>query len=264
LIGDVAEPNWFELLDRVLRAGSIHPVFQPVFSLENDAVIGYEALTRPDGFEALAKVDGLFAAAAETEQANDLDWACRRAALWGARGLDPAVLLFINVDAVSLERGDDALREMLRITVANKRDPHSVVLEITEREAVEDVTRLAVSVQGYRKLGYRFALDDVGEGHWQLDRKSNEVITAIRPEYIKLGKSLSHAAGTMEGTAAILSLADVASQIKSAVIAEGVETAAQLLALKELNLQLAQGFFLGAPAEMPAPIQRAAKLRISS
>ena len=75
---------------------------------------------------------------------------------------------------------------MLLLARWAKRDPETVVLEITERESIADKQRLRIVLASYREHGFQFALDDIGEGNSTL-----ELLAAAVPEYVKVAKSIA-------------------------------------------------------------------------
>jgi EAL domain-containing protein (putative c-di-GMP-specific phosphodiesterase class I) len=123
------------------------------------------------------------------------------------------------------------------------RGPGSVVLEITEREAVHDRRRFREVLAMYREEGFRFAMDDVGEGHSTL-----EMLAAGSPEFIKIATSLTQAASTPGANAAIRALTTFANHSGAVVVAEGIESARDVEVMLSLGVELGQGYHLGIPA----------------
>src|SRR5207245_8246675 len=119
---------------------------------------------------------------------SELDWFSRRAALASAAELPEGELLFINVNVSALLDPLHDVDQMLLLLRWAGRRPDEVVLEVSEREAVADMSRLRQVLADYRAEGFRFAVDDVGEGHSTL-----EVLAAAAPEFIKIARSLTQA-----------------------------------------------------------------------
>jgi EAL domain-containing protein (putative c-di-GMP-specific phosphodiesterase class I) len=127
-----------------------------------------------------------------------------------------------------------------------RRSPWDVVLEISEREAVSDMPRFVEVLSQYRNHGFRFAMDDVGEGHSTL-----EVLAAASPEYIKIARSLTlgtEAAGPRAAISALVAFGRAASAL---VIAEGIETRRDAEVMAELGVDMGQGYAFGRPAARP-------------
>ena len=246
--------RWGELLPSLLETRGIESVYQPIVSLDARRIIGYEALARRSG-HLNSGVAGLFSAALRLGLGRDLDWLCRRMALDGARDLDDGTLLFINVGVPALVDPLHDIDQMLLLTSWAQRQPEEIVLELSEREAVTDRLRLREVLTAYRYYGFRFALDDVGEGHSTI-----EVLATARPEYIKIARALTRGPGhTIDGNlAAIAALVTFAEATGAQVIAEGVETDADIDLMDGLGVQFGQGYALGRPAPLPVPLPLAA------
>jgi EAL domain-containing protein (putative c-di-GMP-specific phosphodiesterase class I) len=127
------------------------------------------------------------------------------------------------------------------------RLPSQVVLEITEREAVRDLDRLRTVIEEYRSHGFRFALDDVGTGH-----STFEVLSVATPEFIKIAGTLTRRAGEVGPRSAIRALVAFAASSGAQVVAEEVENEATAASMRDLGVDLAQGFMWGNPAAASA------------
>ena len=236
--------RWESLLPGLISAGGMVTVFQPIIELATGEVVGYEALARPASGSRDAAVDELFDAADRLGMGRDLDWVCRRAALQAARRLPPGCNIFVNVGAGSLLEPVHGVDQMLLLLRWAHRRPEEVVLEITERDAVHDLDRLTEVLRVYRAHGFRFALDDVGEGH-----STFEVLAAATPEFLKVAGSLVRRVDALGPRGAIDALVAFATTTGAEVIAEGLETAESAVTLRRLGVTLGQGFALGRPAE---------------
>ena len=246
--GALAAPRqgWDELVPQLFEPGRIEAVYQPIVRLSDGEAAAYEALARPTGFSPDTDVDGLFAAARAAGLHRDLDWLCRRAALRGASGLPPDAPVFVNVSAWSLIDPMHDVDQMLLMLDWAELAPTGVVLEMSEREAVHDLERLGEVMNAYRDAGFRFSIDDVGEGHSTLD-----TLAAGAPEYIKIARSLVAASHSDGAGAAINAVVAFALESSATVIAEGVETADEAARMAMMGVALGQGFWLGAPLRMP-------------
>jgi diguanylate cyclase (GGDEF)-like protein len=247
--------RWIGMVPRLLAERCLVAVYQPVVRLTSGEVCGYEALARPSGSTVLTSVDGLFAAAQYRGLTRDLDWVCRRAAVEGAMGLEAGVPLFVNVSVSALMDPLHDVDQMLLLLEWAGRSPRDVVLEITEREAVPNMARFAEVLALHRAQGFRFAIDDVGEGHSTL-----EVLAAASPEFIKVARGLMVAAGDAGARSAIRALVAFAHSSGAEVIAEGIESEREGRLMLELGVELGQGFALGEPRELheDRPLLRAA------
>jgi diguanylate cyclase (GGDEF)-like protein/PAS domain S-box-containing protein len=232
-----------ELISSVLSSEHINAVFQPIVDLDSGAIIGYEALARPAGHEPTSSVEALFMAARRLGRIRDLDWLCRRAAVRSARFLPGAPSLFLNVSAVAFLDPVHPVDQLLLLLRWAGWPPDRTVLEITEQEAVRDLSRARLVVAAYREHGVRFALDDVGEGHSTL-----ELLAATNPEFIKMAASLTGAMADAGPFSAVQATIAFAKSSRAQVIAEGIETQEAVDKMRELGVPLGQGFLLGRPA----------------
>ena len=234
--------RWSELVRAVLAERTVPIAYQPVVLLADGAAVGYEALARPSGLHADAPVGMLFTTAHRMGLARDLDWICRRAAVAGCSSLPPGATLHVNVNASALLDPVHDVDQMLLLLHHHGLPPERVVLELTERETISDTERLREVLESYRREGFRFALDDVGEGFSTL-----EVLAAAMPEYLKLARSLVATIRTPGSRAAVLAAVAFARATGTMVIAEGVEDEATAQMLADLGVQMGQGHWLGAP-----------------
>jgi diguanylate cyclase (GGDEF)-like protein len=230
----------------LLDSGGVESVYQPVVRLRDMAIVGYEALARPLGTPPDSSVEALFAAAHRTGLMRDLDWLCRRAAVQNSHGLPEHTPLFINVGVSALLDPLHDVDQMLLVLRWARRQAREVVLEITEREVVSDLRRLEEVIATYRAQGFRFAIDDVGEGHSTL-----EVLAAANPEYIKVARSLTIASDRVGPRSAIHAVVAFAQSSAASIIAEGIETQHHAELMASMGVDLGQGWHLGKP--MPPP-----------
>jgi diguanylate cyclase (GGDEF)-like protein len=242
--------RWASTVLTVLSQGTIEVAYQPVVRLVDHGVVGYEALARPPGVARPQSVDGLFVAAQRLGRVRELDHVCRRAALEHARVLPAETLLFLNVSVAALLDPHHDADQMILLTDSVGREPRSVVLEISERETVSNLDRLCEVVAAYRNLGFRFAIDDVGEGHSTL-----EVLAAALPEFVKIAGRFTRHLHETGPRAAIEATCLFAGRTGATVIAEGIEDEATVQVLRSLSVELGQGFHLGRPGPLPSQQQ---------
>jgi EAL domain-containing protein (putative c-di-GMP-specific phosphodiesterase class I) len=215
--------------------GRLYPVFQPIMSLEDQAVVGYEALSRMDG-EPARGPDVWIAQAHTVGLGVELEAeSIRRALVWRA-GLPPGAFLALNVSP----------RLLLSARLAHVLGEGTLtglVFEITEHARVEDYAQLAGRLADHRARGARVAIDDAGAGHSSLRH-----VMQLRPDFVKLDPSLIRG---IEGDAArralVGSLVAFNVEIGARLVAEGIETEPELEALRRLGVELGQGYHLGRP-----------------
>lgn len=213
--------------------GGLQIVFQPIVRLNDGGNEGFEALSRFPHLDATTA--DVFAAAAGSDQQIRLEATAVAEALAGLRVLPHESFLTLNVSPAVLMSG--ALDEFADGPLQR------VVVEITEHAPVEDYDRLRDALAPWRERGARVAVDDAGAGFASLRH-----ILRLAPDFIKLDGALT--AGLTKGAAEqalAAALVTFAEQTGSRIVAEAVETAEQVGALRALRVELGQGMFLGRP-----------------
>jgi len=234
-------------LRHILDQEAITPLFQPIVDLKEKCVFGYEALSRAPTHSSLHMPDQLFCAAREHNMLFELDRLCRKLAIARFQQIALQQKLFINLDPISLldphyQNGTTAeILQFYRLTFDR------VVIELTEHSQVDDIESLKQAVSHYRSMGFSIALDDLGTGYSSL-----QLMAELKPEFIKLDKyfirKLPTDAVAHEFARAICKLAKKTS---CAVIAEGVETMAELDEVYAIQADFAQGYFFAQPMAIP-------------
>lgn len=228
-------------IDLVMAAHRFTVVLQPVLSLASGALVGVEALARFPG-PPVQPPDAWFADAERVGRGVDLELAAAEAALALLDDLPPGLDLAVNVGPTAL--ADARLPRLLA-----GRPTERIVLELTEHVAVDDYAGLRATVDRLRRLGLRLSVDDAGAGYASFGH-----ILHLVPDLIKLDRSL--VAGIDHDpvrTSLTTALVRFAHESGAEVVAEGIETDAELATLRTLGVDLGQGFLLG----RPAPLDRA-------
>ena len=220
----------------ILLDGTFEPHFQPIIRLADSRPLGTEALTR---FHDGSDVEGRFRQAAICGLGLELELATIRRALAEAAGLDHDLFLSLNVSPSLILRAPlliDALAETTR----------TLVLEITEQEAIHDYSAVRTGLQ---RLGadVQLSVDDAGSGFASLRH-----VLLLHPAFIKLDRSWVRGVDEDPARQALIAgLQHFAAKTSCSLIAEGIETTAERDALIELGVDLGQGFLLGRPARAP-------------
>jgi diguanylate cyclase (GGDEF)-like protein len=228
----------------VVEQRQLRAVFQPVVDLSTGRILGYEGLVRPTT-AAFSNPGALFIAAEAAGRTVDLDYACLETVAAAANTVPTECYVALNLSPRTIEAPEfNALalcRRLARLGLPVQR----IVLELTERETIEDIDRLRQGLEACRALGVRIAADDVGAGNAGL-----RLLSLVAFDVVKIDLSLVQDALTNEPSAEILNaLRDMASRRGAVVIAEGVETSAQLRLVRSVGIDAAQGYLLGRPGE---------------
>jgi EAL domain-containing protein (putative c-di-GMP-specific phosphodiesterase class I) len=235
-------------LQEVLLEDKLATLFQPVFALRDRTVLGYEALSRGPAGTVYHAPLRLFEMASESDLVFELDRQCRRRAFAAARALPPDSKLFVNVLPSAMYDPEFQGESLLRMLDGFHLTPERVVIEITEKYAIENYALFSEALAGFTKLGFSIAVDDVGAGYSGLEK-----IAHLEPKYLKLDRELIRDIDSSyirrEMTRALKAFAD---RIGSTIIAEGIEREGELAGLVDLGIEYGQGFLLGRPSAYAA------------
>lgn len=244
---DSADPSAADLsaaVSDVLARNAVRPVYQPIFALRTGEPIGYEGLVRPVAGAPFRDAGTMFAAAEAVDRTVELDLACLEVVAAGAKGLDPSVYLSVNISPRTL--GSDLFHPTELIAIVRRRGlrPEQIVLELTEREEVEDIAQLQRNVAACRRAGFRLAADDVGAGNAGL-----RLLSEIHFDTLKIDLSLVQGGVLHDPSHGVLrALQELAARWGATTVAEGVESDEQLRVIRELGIVAGQGYLLGRPA----------------
>ncbi|MGH2511136.1 MAG: EAL domain-containing protein [Candidatus Limnocylindrales bacterium] len=221
----------------------LRPVFQPIVDLRTGKVMGYEGLIRPLAESGFPDPSAMFVAAERAGRTVELDFACIEVVAQGSAELPFAPMITINLSPRTLELPDFSLPHLVRTLHQAGLEPERVVIEITERETIEEMDRLKRNVAACRAAGFRVAADDVGAGNAGL-----RLLSQIQFDIVKLDLSLVQEGALYETSLAVVgSLQELARRWGAWVIAEGIETPEQLRVVRELEISAGQGYLLGRP-----------------
>lgn len=217
----------------IIATAGFAPVYQPIVDIPAGMTVGYEALTRfGDG----SRPDEVFATARECGLGIELETATLRAALAGARTLPSRAWLSLNVSPTLLADVP---------TLGSVLGPRSrlLVLEVTEHESIEAYQPLRDAAI---RLGpeVRLAVDDAGAGVANFNH-----LVELRPDFVKIDIGLVRGVDSDVSRQAVMAgIVHFAAPSGCQVIAEGIETDAELKTITELGVTLGQGYLLGRPA----------------
>jgi diguanylate cyclase (GGDEF)-like protein/PAS domain S-box-containing protein len=238
-------------LRRALEQGELRLFYQPVFSLERDELVGVEALLRwqhphrgllaPSEFISVAEESGLIVPIGEWV----LDQACRQAVAWRDRGRggDEPLRVSVNLSPRQVSRSNvvAAVQRVLRNTGL---EPELLELEITEHTLIDEGESVTLALRELKEVGVGLVLDDFGTGYSSLSYLKRFTIDAL-----KIDRSFVDGLGSPDsGDGAIVNaIVSMARALDVDVTAEGVETAEQLIQLRENGCPYAQGYLFSRP-----------------
>lgn len=236
-------------LDNIIVNKDITPVFQPIISLRDGSVLGFEALSRIKENEVFEEVEELFRYAEKSGRIWQLEQVCRRIILHEVflqkEQFDSYQgRLFINVSPKVLHDQKFRVGFTREYTRRYGIDTDCIVFEVTERERIEDEAGFQDAINHYKMQNYQIAIDDVGSAYSGLNR-----ICSLSPNYIKLDMSLVKEVYKNPLKYAIIKgMVELSHNSGILLIAEGIETKKELDMLIDLGVQYGQGFYLAMPS----------------
>lgn len=213
----------------------IRSVYQPIVRLDDLSILGFEALTRFDT-EPRRGPDRWIAEAHAVGLGVDLELECLRRSIARRHEAPDQATLTINASVATVM--SDRLLGLI-----GDQPLDWLVIEITEHDEVDNYAQLAARLARFRGLGARVAIDDAGAGHSSLRH-----VMQLKPEIVKLDRSLIMNIDSDLGKQALVrSLVTFKRDIGAILVAEGVETALELAALRRLDVDCAQGYLFARP-----------------
>lgn len=235
-------------LSTILLRRELHSLFQPIVSISERRILGYEALTRGPSNSALHSPINLFAVARQAGRLSELELACRDSACCRFSEQKLPGKLFLNVSPESLLEAAHPPGRTLEMLRRYRIAPNDVVIELTEQMPTDDVELLYNALHHYRDMGFSIALDDLGAGYSSL-----RLWSELRPDYVKIDRhfidGIHQDAVKREFVGSMLQMARAS---RATVIAEGIELPEELAALTDMGVDLVQGYLLARPQERPA------------
>jgi diguanylate cyclase (GGDEF)-like protein len=234
----------------ILSEKNIYTVFQPIVSLRDGSVFGYEALTRGPVHTDMHSPQALFNCAERYGAIWELELLCRQKALEAVYNSNKQIKLFLNVNPnimhdIKFKQG--FTKEYLNMFSI---DPENIIFEITENQAINNITDFKKIVQNYKDQNYKIAIDDAGAGFSGLN-----MISEIHPHYIKLDMNLIRDVDKDPTKYALIkSMYEYTTMSNTFLIAEGIETESELQKLIEIGVHYGQGFYIKKPVSYIGPI----------
>ncbi len=244
-------------LRRALDRGELALVYQPIVSLEDQRIQGFEALVRwnhpelglllPTEFIPLAEETGLILPLGEWV----LRQACWQVRLWQRESdIERAITVSVNLSTKQLAQPD--LLQVVRQALADAGLPATQLrLEITESAVIDSEEEACAVLESLRALGVQVAIDDFGTGYSSLS-----YLHRFPVDTLKIDRSFVSALGLEPRKGEVIkAIVTMARQLGVAVVAEGVETSEQLASLRQLSCDSIQGYCFSQPLEPTAAVE---------
>jgi diguanylate cyclase (GGDEF)-like protein/PAS domain S-box-containing protein len=240
-------------LRHAIKRNELRLAFQPVVRLWDEAVIGFEALVRwKHPRRGLLSPSGFIPQAEETNLIVAVDrWvltaACEQFAQWRERGVaGPELQLSVNVSSKEFSR-EEFFADVRDVVTANRLDPQSLRLEITEGTIMERSPRSNRVLSAIRDLGVYVDVDDFGTGYASLGSLNNIVVDGLKIDWSFVTNMKEH-----HGWEIVQSVVSLAHKLGLVATAEGIETREQLRQLIALGCDNGQGYFFSPPVNSAA------------
>jgi len=225
-------------IEQALTGAGLTIVLQPIVSLSSGTVIKVEALARFAAPPARGP-DRWFAEAASVGLGRALELCAIEHALSLLPDLPKPLRMAVNA-------GPDTFCSPELLDLLRTSTPGRVVVELTEHVGIEDISALHRACKALRTLGAEVAIDDTGTGFASLS-----LVLEVSPEFIKLDRELIANIDLDPVRRALASaMVTFGNETGAEVIAEGIETAAELEVLIDLGISYGQGFYLGRPGSL--------------
>lgn len=241
----------FKEFNNVLKIGNIRSVFQPIVSLKDSSILGYESLSRGPEDSYMENPEVLLDMAKEYDKLWELELLFRSKAIETLYKHDVNVKLFLNINPSildSLRFRDSFTKEYLKKYDLCCED---IIFEITEKSKIKDMDSFKRTLDYCKNQNYKIAIDDAGSGYSGLNRICN-----IKPDYIKLDIGLiRNIDKDVTKQALVKSMCEFSKLSGSFLIAEGIETEEELKVLIKLGVDYGQGYFIQRPNPHIIPIK---------
>lgn len=222
--------------------------FHPIVDVSNGTVWGHEALVRGINGEGAGQILG------QVTEANryKFDQACRVKAIELAGGLFPpdgTTKLSINFMPNAVYEPAACIRATLDAAHRIGFEHRQIMFEFTENERMTDIPHVQRIIEEYRKQGFATAIDDFGAGYAGLN-----LLAHFQPDFIKIDMELIRdVTGSPAKQTVVACITTMARELGVAVIAEGIETEAELSTLRAVGIILFQGYLFAKPSIASLP-----------
>ncbi|WP_083944814.1 bifunctional diguanylate cyclase/phosphodiesterase [Thiomicrospira microaerophila] len=231
------------ILREIFEKQQLTPLFQPIIDLKNKCVFAHEALIRGPKNSELYHPLKLFEVADQQGCLFEMDWLARSISINTFQQQQAQNHLFLNISVNSLMTESHQKGMTLDYLAETGLALDRVVIEITELQPVHDFELFVQSVNHYREMGFRVAIDDLGSGYNGL-----RLWSELRPDFVKIDKHfISGIAQDAEKRHFLQTIKVLAQGLNTQLIAEGIETPEDLAVIESLEIDFAQGYLFRRP-----------------
>ncbi len=242
-------------LERELRQGiaaaEFEPWYQPIVTVADGAVLGYEALLRwrrPDG--TLRTPGSFLDLAEETGLIEEIDWRMYACALHDLAYIRPAhAYVTVNLSPRHLMT-PDFVERFLALIADQGASASRVCVEVTEGALIDRRDRASTALEALHRAGVRILLDDFGTGYSALSYLQHFPLHGLKIDHSFAAALVSGSGGRSGSRPIVLAIVAMASSLDLDVVCEGIETEEQRRALSTLGIHHGQGYHFGRPAPL--------------
>lgn len=232
-----------------IEARRVVPFFQPILSVAENRIVAYEVLSRIELNGDVIRADEFVEIAEKMGVIHRLDMLVIEQALTTLAARGHAGEIFINLSPRALVLKEFA-RDLRRLIEASGIAPHNIVFEITERDTVKSLAVLERFLNDLKADGFKLAIDDFGSGF-----SSFHYLRRFPIDYLKIeGDFIANMLNSEKDRTFVTSIRSLAREMGITVVAEYVESAEVLDELVKLDIQCAQGYYIGRPARELLPV----------
>lgn len=243
----LTDDNLRQFLD-IFRGRDLRAVFQPVLDFRARHYVAYEGLIRGPSDSSLVSPEVLFGLAREAGLSIEFEALCREVVLRQFAGLGLTGLLFLNASPGALADPEFVSGSTARLIDELNLRANRIVIELTENQRVSDYSVLREALDIYRRCGYQIAVDDLGEGFSNL-----RIWSEVRPDFVKIDRHfISGIADDGLKFQLVRAMHEIADSSQVKLIAEGIETEAEFVTVRDLGIAYGQGFLIAKPNVAPA------------
>lgn len=261
--GQVAIPTQDDIVDifrdisqksvmilEAIEARRVVPFFQPILDVAERKIVAYEVLSRIELDEEFIRADEFVEIAEKMGVIHRLDMLVIEQALASLSAQRHEGEIFINLSPRALVFNEFA-RDLRRIIEKSGISPRNIVFEITERDTVKSLALLERFLNDLKSDGFKLAIDDFGSGF-----SSFHYLRRFPIDYLKIeGDFIANMLNNDKDRTFVTSIRSLAREMGITVVAEYVESAEVLHELSRMEIQRAQGYYIGRPARSLLPVE---------
>ncbi|WP_409439541.1 EAL domain-containing protein [Psychromonas sp. GE-S-Ul-11] len=234
-------------IQSIIHDRNLSIVFQPIIENGQQAIFGYEALTRgPVGTDFHSPI-ALFEAAKQQGCLVALELLCRELSISAFKQSKLPGKLFLNASPETLFEPNFKSGETLKLLQNSGLSPSQVVIELTEHSPLENYELVRDALKHYKEMGFEIAMDDLGSGYSGL-----RMWYELRPDFVKIDRHFICDIDTDKVKQQFVrSIKNIAEELNCKVIAEGIETADEFQFIEKIGTPFCQGYYFSRPEESP-------------